>query len=142
MKRVSIRSCLRECPSAGIFGGLLFLIFVFLLALPFSRTLQERVLRKFHLANTSAIEWGILQTVPSMYSFRNEAILLSGDMPLKFFSDEDRILFNHYPAQVVTFYSLDRFQPGSEPIIFQFSSSYRGLELISTLQVERADNGV
>lgn len=124
--------------STKVFYGLIFLV---LILQCYKFFLPKFFLKNQLLANDSFLEWGALQTVPSMYNYSN-AIWVS-DFPYNKqelndirdgLYDHSKIQVNHYPLRVISFNnSRDKFFP-NQPGSFYVQSSFRGITILRAYQ--------
>jgi hypothetical protein len=125
------------------------------LSLPFSETVQESTLKRFHLASPNFATWAIQQPVPSMYNFDNRywsspqylnendlqaAELGSGPIELVSQDDSKPLIgvetdaINHFPARTITF-AFSRINLSNHPHRHIYlRSRYRGKEIKSSFR--------
>lgn len=104
-----------------------------LCVLPISATLQEKMMRKFHMTNASKFEWCVLQLLPSMYNFSNTAEVLAIDGHAERYHAGKIFWLNHYPTRIITFYPMDA---KLKKLTVEFSSRYRGTVLESSVELQ------
>lgn len=131
-------------PRGRLFTILFVCLLVFnatvLLCLPFSATIQSKVMEKFHLRFSSFGEWAVWQFVPSMYNFANEILISHRPVTSRALASgkawaptqANRFSVNHYPLRYVTFSLTNRrLLRGQLPAYIYLRSRYRQTELIS-----------
>ena len=147
--RVGARQEVRS-PATVLFAAAIVTCAGFLLALPFSRTIQGVIVRKYCLAYDSFVPWAGLQLVPSMYNFGNRLWVSTREIPISSLEWEvrktDPLLIqdrwiNHYPL-VLRRLDLVREHPG-QPMYVYCGSRYRGHEWITEIVVsEDSHSGI
>ncbi len=101
---------------------------LFLMTLPFSRTTQQMLMRKFHLNNSSVGQWCALQVLPSMYNFSNTVRLTEGKLLV--FSEDELLWMNHYPTRALTLHPVGA---ASAQNLIELKTTYRGATLETQL---------
>ena len=134
---------------------------VWLIVLPFSRSVQTTCLQRFHLATPSFVQWAIQQPVPSMYNFENRYWVAehrlsaaeleslarneqTADPSIKEPTNDgakDGLpitkMANHFPARIFTFAdSRYHYLENKDARFLYMRSRYRGNELISLFEVQ------
>jgi len=130
--------------------GLVGLVAVWLLAMPFVPALTEATMRRFHLTTESFSLWSLQQAIPSMYNFDNRFEVQrqppdAGDPIFHSLDSRERVKsgqVNHFPASRITFadarnwYLDDRHDRW-----FTLITSYRGIEKRSRFHLKPAGEG-
>ncbi|MGV3486277.1 MAG: hypothetical protein ACO1RT_17795 [Planctomycetaceae bacterium] len=112
--------------------ALMMVVVAWLLAMPFSRTVQRTSLERFHLQTKSFAWWSLQQPIPAMYNFYNRFEI----RPSPWRTDTDEVQYaergtvNHFPLRMFTFGDNRAIflTPGRSRRI-DIWSSYRGEEL-------------
>ena len=122
--------------------------------LPLSSVVQEKFLRRFHLASADFPSWAVQQTIPSMYNFENK-VWISPERLMQYEidqldNDESRIvnsnagddrniessMVKHFPTRFATFFDR-RTQLKRNPNGYLYlRSRYRGKEIKTTYELE------
>ncbi|MCB9757375.1 MAG: hypothetical protein H6753_02995 [Candidatus Omnitrophica bacterium] len=128
-----------------VFFLIITLVFIFLSALLFSPYVQRLIMAKFHWRAKSFAAWGLLQFIPSMYSFSNEIVVtqtpVSQPLELAFFDQSQVQLYrrvNHFPLRMITFSPQVRefFVESRQNYYVYLRSHYRGVVLTTVYQME------
>ena len=114
MKNMRAAIFLRASLRAGDWGalvlvGVVALIYVRLLLMPFLPSIQRAAIDRFHLTTPSFVLWAIQQPIPPMYNLENqvwfsrraltdEELLLAKPLP-----EVQYEYINHFPIRKVTF---------------------------------------
>jgi hypothetical protein len=87
---------------------LVVLVALWLLAMPFSRFVQQATLNRFHLQTRSFLVWALQAPVPAMYNFHNRYRV--EPRPLSTSPGEPLTgTVNHFPVRIYTFGNTRRF---------------------------------
>lgn len=146
------------------------LISVWLLLMPWVPAIAESTMKRFHLRSSSFFWWAVQQPIPAMYNFANETeirdlppnehlaglvdpLLLDplgsgladdpvGDRHEPGFGVIGGRMINHFPTREFTFANgRHRYLQGADARWFVLESRYRGTELRSTYELQRAASG-
>ncbi len=131
--------------------GLLGLVAVWLLAMPFVPALTEATMRRFHLTTESFSLWSLQQLIPSMYNFDNRFEVQRqppdfGDPIFQGIHARERVAsgqVNHFPASRITSALANTTYSGdSEDRWFTLITSFREIEERSYYHLQpRKDGG-
>jgi hypothetical protein len=94
----------RDVGYVGIIG-LLCLIALWLLLMPWSREISLTSMRRFHLQTTHFLTWALQFPIPAMYNFANQAEVDSYPPGLvdPMLDDTEMRFLNHFPVRCITF---------------------------------------
>lgn len=107
---------------------LVFVVVVWLLAIPLASPVAEIAMKRFHLSSDSFFEFALQQPVPSMYNFANRYEVK--DSPDGQALNKGYI--NHFPIRVLTWaYWRHEYLSGGRACYVTLESSYRGRKLRS-----------
>ena len=135
--------------ASGILLAAIAAVACWIVALPFSSSVQTAYLKRFHLATPSFIAWSAQQTVPTMYNFENrywiapqpltgaetfEASKNGGNSGQEIVGLESGML-NHFPTRKITFGDARSVLNKDPNAYFYFSSKYRGREIQSSFRM-------
>lgn len=143
----------KDVPSLLLFAAIA-AVGLWIAALPLSTTVQEKYLRRFHLASADFPGWAIQQTIPSMYNFENKAWF--SPEPLMQYeideldNEESRItnpsdgetdnvtssMVNHFPTRLATWADKRMLLLRHPNSYLYLRSRYRGKEIKSTFKLE------
>jgi hypothetical protein len=79
------------------------LVALWLLAMPFSRAIQQTTLNRFHLQTRSFAAWAIQAPVPAMYNFHNRYRIERQPQDATSSTDVRTGTVNHFPIRLYTF---------------------------------------
>jgi hypothetical protein len=121
-------------------------IAAWIVAMPFSSTVRQHAIRRFHVASPSFQVWAAMAPVPAMYNFENRAQFsneLIGEGPF----DEDHeswfsLQLNHFPARIFTFGEMTSkcFRDHRQGTL-EMSTRYRETELTSRWEIQEQPDG-
>jgi hypothetical protein len=110
--------------------GLIVAVSCWLLAMPFSRFIQDSTLHRFHLTTRHFAIWAVQQPIPAMYNFYNRFEVSPSPWKKSDPSSVHAETLNHFPLRIITFGDNRRlFLPADEPRQIDIWSRYRGNEL-------------
>lgn len=110
--------------------GLIVAVSCWLLAMPFSRFIQDSTLHRFHLTTRHFALWSMQQPIPAMYNFYNRFEVSPSPWKKSEPSSVHAETLNHFPLRIITFGdNRQLFLPADEPRQIDIWSRYRGNEL-------------
>jgi hypothetical protein len=133
----------RDIGYVGIIG-LLCLIALWLLLMPWSKELSLTSMRRFHLRTTYFLTWAMQFPIPAMYNFANQAEVDSYPPGLvdPMLDDTEKRYLNHFPIRCITFADGRHkyFRDGNDRWI-TVETRYRGRELESRFHAKAKPGG-
>lgn len=144
-----------------------FLVGVWLLAMPWTPAIARCTMKRFHLQTNSFAAWAIQQPIPPMYSFANRTEVRSGppvvadrwpaEHSLELTGQDQREpsspsdqefsevvasrMINHFPTREFTFANARvRYLRDRRSMWFVLRSSYRGQEIRSVYRLDPCDD--
>jgi len=131
-------------PGTRAFYSFLLCAALFLAALPACPWAQRQIMQKFHLKTASFVRFALLQFLPSMYNFDNEALVSEFKAAADPFASDLFIHFqaNHHPLRFVSFGLNNRrefLKNGSSKYVY-LRSRFNGQRLDSLYVIEPKAN--
>jgi hypothetical protein len=117
--------------------GVLALSYAWVLLMPVVPSVLGAGIMRFNLLTDSFGSWALLQTIPSMYNFSNQAdfgpVHLEPRLPY--------LQMNHYPSRLFTFSERDD-HTEALPMILKTRSAYQGNQIEAYHLIEEAPGGM
>ncbi len=121
---------------------LLLLVAGWLLAMPFSRFIQQTTFNRYHLQTRSFTLWALQVPVPVMYNFYNRYQIEPLPWDATLFTQPVTGTINHFPLRLYTFGDNRALMlPRADRQMLTVQSQYRGHSLTTRWTVTASDDG-